>query len=527
MRPDDHDKYHPDMFLDENSQDEMDAMYTEYTKAAFDYYSRSESQDDSSGSCIALQDQMNETAWKLFVGLNAIEVQTQLKRDDISVIYHHDVTRLLDYFRRFSRATDFKALRAQYRAEFLEGRKSRPFEFDGVIWLVGDERDLPWMIPIRDFSFHNSAAVYWKVATLYEMIICGRLVGANERLYEFSSLYKRLFPLVVYMNKHLVHKPDEPDKWEHTVWDNWHSGQSFFWYRPCFRVCVIPSLRVRYCMVLAFDKSVTRDERGNPRDLVVVPAFSHVYTFAGEVRPVDLATSDEYGFNYLANRGMKGLSTVSMGSKRRTDKPDLVCTNYVLYDNRPGVGSAAYMANHTCGMGETGEAVKDPKARRPNEYFYFPEIRVGNREGNAIAKADALVVFTSIKSSRDITAEVVVDWMDKNAENMSTWFGEMTQTYDLFPVEFVYNRTIPESASKGSACRCMTRCSRAGVTPSNIMIDNVRSITERAQRESYDVLVAEINASMSDRSKHTTKIGYIRDYLMRWFGDSLNGFIAV
>jgi hypothetical protein len=59
------------------------------------------------------------------------------------------------------------------------------------------------------------------------------------------------------------------------------------------------------------------------------------------------------------------------------------------------------------------------------------------------------------------------------------------------------------------------------------MIENVRSITERAQRESHDVLVAEINATMSDRSKHTTKIGYIRDYLRRWFGDSLDGFIAL
>lgn len=513
-------RYHPNMFLSEEEVRLKNGQYSSYTETAFSYYTRKRGRQASSDNtkCLALNNNMSETAWKLFVGLDESEVRTCLGRDDIRHIYHGDVESLLQVLKLRSMDPEFMDRRRTFRQEFIGDAKCRPFDFNGVIWLVSQQRDLPWMIPIENFHFHNAMAVYWRKATLYEMILCGRLVNANERLYLSTDLYKRLFPFIVHMNKHLVHKRDDPDLWEQDVWDNWHGGARFFWYRPCFRVCVVPSPTVRYCMMLAFERETTRTPNGTPRDAIVVPAYSHVYSFAGEVRPVDLSVDDNYAFDLINNKGEKHVARRA-GSGGR---PELVCTNYILYDNRPGVGSAAYMANHTCGMGESTEPVNF-KELRPNENFYMSEIRVGNKEGNAISKADMLTVFASLKSSRDITANMVTDWMDSNRRWLSIAVGEsMTGAYDLFPVEFVYNRDPPGETS--TECMCQTRCS--GLAPSlrsRINISNVCSLTARPSRTDISVLHEEIDRFIPDKKEHAGKRGYIREYLRKQgFGDAVS-----
>lgn len=507
--PDNSVKYHPNIFLSDEKYRTMGQTYRNYTEQAFGYYCRDRGRyTDASktGTCLALNNQMTEMAWKLFVGLDAEQVAEYLDREDISKIYHRDVELLLAKLRLHSSDPDFVSRRKQFRMDYVGDKKLRIFDLNGVVWVVTQHRDLPWMIPIENFHFHNANALNWRKATLYEMILCGRLIEANDRLYKDTELYKKLFPLILHMNKHLVHKKDTVEKWEMDVWDNWHAGDEFFWYSPCFRVCLVPSPAVRHCMMLAFKKSTTR-RSGN---LIVVPAYSLIYAFAGEVRPVDLSVDDIYAFDLIHNRGEKYMATISRSKKSL--RPELVCTNYVLYDNRPGVGSAAYMANHTCGMGETVD-IKKPKLLRPNEYFYMSEIKVGNREGNAIANADLLTVFTSLKSTRDITSKVVTHWTDNNAKWLSVTLGpSMVKEYDFFPVEFIYNRDVPEE--KGTKCMCLTRCNRHK-NKTNILISSVSNLTARPSRTSTEVLREEINRFIPDVEEHAVKRGYIRDYLAK------------
>jgi hypothetical protein len=54
-------------------------------------------------------------------------------------------------------------------------------------------------------------------------------------------------------------------------------------------------------MFLAFPKSKLADP-----SKIVVTAFSHAYSFAGEVRPVDRSVSDDDGFDYIT-QGPKGM----------------------------------------------------------------------------------------------------------------------------------------------------------------------------------------------------------------------------
>ena len=518
--------YHPNMFMEDKEYEELKALYDKYRKTAFNYYKRRQGRSTvEEETYLPLNSSMNSDAWELFVGLTESEVKEHLHRDDVSKIYYTDVELLLQVLKRKSSNPRFMIRRREFRQRYVGDRKYRPFDLNDVIWMVCNSRDLPWMIPIENFHYHNPEAVYWKKATIYEMILCGRLVHANERLYKATKLYKELFPLIVHMNQHLVHVRDEPDLWEEDVWDNWNQGSKFFGYRPCFRVCVVPSLTLRYSMMLAFRKEVTRGaetQEIQPRT-VVVPAYSHVYSFAGEVRPVDLSVDDNYAFELINNKGEKHLAKANRSSK--STRPELVCTNYILYDNRPGVGSAAYMANHTCGMGESVTTSR-PKDLRPNEYFYMSEIRVGNKEGNAIANADMLTMFATLKSARDITAQNVTKWMDDNTSWLEVCLGNsMVTKYDLFPVEFVYNRDIPKDPSTVDSCMCMTRCNRHDVK-SPIMIHNVCSLTARPSRESSDVLKEEIKKFIPEEKQHLTKRGYIREYLKKQgFGESAHTIV--
>jgi hypothetical protein len=507
--------YHPNIFFTDEEVEQYKQIYSTYTKTASSYFRRKRGRkavsDDTTVS-LALNYGMTETAWRLFVGLDESEVRLYLGREDIRHIYHDDVEKLLHVLKLRSTDPEFMKRRTRFRSEYIGDAKFKCLDLNGVIWMVSQFRELPWMIPIENFHFHNALAISWRKATLFEMILCGRLVHANERLYTKTPLYKRLFPLMIEMNKHLVHKRDAQDFWEQDVWDNWQDGAKFFWYRPCFRVCVFPSLTVQYCMMLAFRKEITRQSRP---ETIVVPAYSHVYSFAGEVRPVDLSVDDSYGFDLIHNRGEKYMARAG-----KSTRPELVCTNYVLYDNRPGVGSAAYMANHTCGVGDSTE-IENIKELRPNEYFYMSDTRIGNKEGNAIANADMLTAFVSLKSCRDITSQVVTEWMDVNRTSLSAVIGNsILDQYDLFPVEFVYNRDQPKD--EGIKCKCLTRCSSLRDSlRSNIHIANVCSLTTRPSRTDIRVLREEIDRFIPDEPRHTYKRNYIREYLNKHgFGKS-------
>jgi hypothetical protein len=395
---------------------------------------------------------------------------------------------------------------------------------------------LPWMIPISNFHYHNSKAVQWQTATVREMIMCGRLVGANERLYLRTELYKQLFPRLVEMNSHLVHKCQGTESesamslWEENVWDNWHHGKSFFWYKPCFRVCVVPARGIGHSMFLIFPKSVLADP-----NKIVVPAFSHVHTFAGEVRPVDLSVSDDYGFDYIT-QGLKGMKprkpkrsdpedvrkrmlTEIKLENARNPKAEMVSTNYVRYERRPGIGSAAYMANHTCGMNFGKLKTYKENQCRDNEYFYMSSIRVGNKEGNAILKADALMLFISIRSTQDLYADRILDWNQCNRHHAYILFGSMVDEYAFFPVEFVYNRQEPKPPFH-TKCNCMTRCSIEGLGENErswVNLVNVKSISARAQRRDVAVLAEDVERSLTKNVETSKK--RIRLFLAQTFGD--------
>jgi hypothetical protein len=51
----------------------------------------------------------------------------------------------------------------------------------------------------------------------------------------------------------------------------------------------------------------------------------------------------------------------------------MVSTIYVRYDRKPGVGSAAYMANHTCGMNNgKPKTYKEGQCRDHEDFDFFP-----------------------------------------------------------------------------------------------------------------------------------------------------------
>jgi len=472
QRPPDGRTYHDKIFFSQDFIDSnLKAKFDDFAKLNVKYYARSQGRTPSVQSRpsalnepIPLHWDIDELEWILFVGLDPAAVPAIIGSADITTINYTHINRLIEYFESHQKIQDIHDFREKQRIKYVGDQAWRILESDNVQWLVHRRIALPWIIPVS-IHWHNSKAVLPDQATISEMVQCGRLVGANERIYSTNLLYKAMIPRGIELEAMTVNMDPE----NQNVWDLFNEGAQFYWYRPAFKIYVWPDEDVGMAMLLGFLKTEV-DEADT--QTIFVPNKSVVHSIVAEIRPADVSVLDGYGFAYIndydtsTRQHRERLSRMTKKEKKayeaklaadaaKDPNVNIISTNFVGRDNRPGVGNAGYMANCTCGVGYNESMYKYKSNQlRANEFFQLWESRVGFKEKNAINNSTYIYKHTVIRSTQDITAGQIRAWH----EAFFAYHSPPIDSLYFFPVEFVYNKMLKPQGTGMVECMCMTRC---------------------------------------------------------------------
>jgi len=480
--------YYDEMFVrDEETIHNLTTSYMDMMRIFVSYYARGQGlKVYDTKTIVDIQENMTGMAWKLFVGLKEDDLYAIFKSREKQKLNYVEVHTILDWFEELTddQVLEIKRYRNQQRLEFIGGDLDfRVLELNGVHWLVHRDFKLPWVIPIN-YHWHNPRAVRPHEATISEMVHSGRLVQANDRIYQLDQIYKALIPAVNHLSLQIAPHGDNLD-----VWVNWDAGDNFFWYKPPYQVVVVPSGDVGYSMMLSFDQ----DAVDANLEKIFVPNGTLIYPIVGEIRVLDDAVSDDYGFDYVQQRNPNGAFR----------KPtNLVVTMYSSTRKGPAVGNAGFMANCTCGS----PAGDPPPGYSEANLIFFElyEAMFGNKEKNCIKNFDYIYKHVCLKAVKDIKGSWIKWWNDKNTE----WIDLCPGKY-LFPVEFVYNTY--DFDKPGEQCCCLTHCAYSDydLRPRMSLI-NGKTIT-RTVHENLGSFLAEERPKMKEAKREQ-----LNDYLKQF-----------
>jgi len=405
-RPPEHHMYCPKMVFDESKiESSLEPNFVDFSKLYLAYYARDQgrtlpkaNRDISLNKPIPLQLDIDEIIWPLFVGLDPEDVVHVIRSRDTSSLNYKQVDLLIEYFQHHPNIKAVHDFREEQRRQYVGDKAWRLLEAEDVNWLVHRDIPLPWVVPVSIY-WHNSRAVPPAKASILEMMQCGRLTGANDRIYNASLLYKAMIPRGIELEALLVHVKGSDE----TVWDVFNEGEKFFWYTPVYRLYVWPDPDVGMSMMMGFLKS---DIDSSHPDTIFVPDKSVVHSLVGELRPADLSVEDGYGFSAIND-----YEDVGETAGKKTASANIIATNYMGYYDRPGVGNAGYMANCTCGVGLREHMSRyKGKELRTNEFFKLSESRLGNKQNNGIENATYIYKHAVIKAAQNITGRTIKTW---------------------------------------------------------------------------------------------------------------------
>jgi hypothetical protein len=392
--------------------------YTLMAQAWFSYYSRPHGRTrtrDKQRQPLARSNlilrRTDEEQWDLFVGLSSEQRREIFSGDEIPDMTYKHYDTLIDWFLAQTPETiaNIKRYRNEKRLAYLQGQRHRELICGQVIWMVHRDFELPWMVHV-DYHWHNSKAVHPLKGTDSEMLLCGKLKYANQRLYHEFPDFNKILPAARQIENNTF--PLDVDK---QIFEDWDLGSSFAWYNTCYDLMCIPTLQVGYGLFLCFKKDLIRKNT----EKIVVPNQSNVIVAAGEIRPLDLRVGDSYAFDLNEIR-------VDQELKIKTTT-NLVFTNFMGYPNRPGVGNDAFMANSTCD--------------NPNNTPFFKTswTQVGHNHTNIITNTNFATKHHVIRTKRDIKGQDVLDWDKKIEKKWVEVFPFERPDYYMFPVEFEYD----------------------------------------------------------------------------------------
>jgi hypothetical protein len=379
-------------------------------------------------------------------------------------------------------------------------------------WIVKADVDLPWMVPV-DMHWFNPTAVPPDTATLSEMQQMGRLTKANPYLYRNNPHLKHLLRLLLHLERHVTYSPDQ----YHSMFLDWNRNDLYTWYKPQHQVVMAHNRSLQWCMFLAVPAALV--EANLTR--ILIPRYSFIAYFAGEVRPRNLFDQDLYAAQYL--QVAKQREKEGGGDKEESNPKTHLVVTLTRDDRRPGVGNPAFFSNGACYKSERWFKLY-PNALTGYSYdAENEEVVKGRTGGSALYKAEELYRQSTLSASVDITGRMIKErhaqlfpegqrdlWVtDKIRLNRPG--GGPTEEQMLIPVEWCYDEIgSRKEKSDGQKCQCMSRCYRLPAENQSV-VDFIQSVRARPRVPPVDW-----DAIMRDPSLDPPVITCIGRYLQQW-----------
>lgn len=358
----------------------------------------------------------NREQVKLFAGVDVIREQVTCAT----------IRTMLDGF-LLGRNSDWRQRKKTYKEEFLgTGNHQRELQVSEGSVVVSKYYDLPDFI-IVPFHFFNSR--YKKESLVIEKQEMGKIVEANKKLYYENTSYKKMMSLFFSMSKYVIdtrlnavmRKPVEIGLSQRNLL---YFGHYLRCFQPVHRIQAIPVPGLGYGLFLLFPRELIID------DHVYIPPYSTLVRISGEIRPLDLTQDDRYSFNYMDE------------SCTKTESPMVLTCQSV--DDRPSLGSLAFLANHTC--------VSD-------SMFRIHEWNLGTKEANIFLNQNRAYKTKHIVNFKPITGSFIREQSQRFTERMQYTCSSVLLDGDVYyvPIEFNYTESKPigDSALK---CSCLHRC---------------------------------------------------------------------
>jgi hypothetical protein len=325
-------------------------------------------------ACAMQMSKCDPWVWKLFVG-----------RELAPTITYEDIERIILEMEAMTpgERTALQARRTAYKAEFLGGAAKKNLTVDDVIWVVDGARELPWMIP-TSLHYHNSRCVTPDEATPSEMGEAGRMVGTNACLYKTDPYYKKMLRLALTLERRVLFHNIREEDLNTSLLFSWYRN-CYVWQKPAFKLYAVQYGILNYNILV-----------GIPRDLVeanmnkiLIPEFTVMLPLTGEIRPIDLSTTDTYAFELYRKYGR------GYGDAKKIS--NLVCTVDRL-GMRPGIGNGGFFANTTC-------------AKKP--WFKFVPASLGNKGAEVVDNADFIYRHNTLIAGAHIKGSDMISENDK------------------------------------------------------------------------------------------------------------------
>ena len=337
--------------------------------------------------------------------------------------------------------------RQLYKMAFLEGSESKYLQLPQGSWVVFRDIPLPFVIMV-DMLWFNSKSVTPDIATVSEMQQAGRIVNANQTLYEKSRYCAPLLASLIQLEQNVVYdyEPGSTERPHKTLFSDWYAPEKFVWYVPMHETVVTDIPNIGRATFLAIPRKLVEANL----DKIIIRKGAVVGSFAGELKVHDIYEREAYAMTYIG--------------RHKTDKTLHDDTTYLIYttkesEKRMGLSSIPFYSNYSCNSAwfvANANSLSDFKLVDDGM-----DLEQVIKTGNIVLGANEFYRHRSLMMNIDVTGAMFKarhDALFANPEARAWKLLEMDMDIMYVPLEWEYFKVDPPVDDESRKCMCLSRC---------------------------------------------------------------------